>query len=166
MAEEIKAHLEMEMEANLRDGMTPKEARRQAHLAFGGLERFKEQSREARGGRFIDDLLVNVKLSIRKLRRRPTFTAVVVLTLALGIGATTAIFSIVDGVLLKPLPYEVPERLVLIWDSFDWVGIPKASVTGPQVSDLREKPPSSTAWLRSRGRGRSSPDPAGLLASR
>jgi len=139
MDEEMAIHLDMEIEANLREGMTPEEARRRALISFGGIERFREQSREARGGRLVETMLGDLRLSIRKLRRRPLFTTVVVLTLALGIGATTAIFSVVNGVLLRPLPYPSSDRLVLIWDRLDWVGIPKASVTGPQVADLREQ---------------------------
>lgn len=139
MDEEMRLHIQYETEENLRKGMAPREARRRALVAFGGVERFKERARDARGGRYLEDLFGNLRVAARRLRRRSAFTLVVVLTLGLSLGATTAIYSVVDGVLLEPLPYQAPERLVLIWDRLDWVGIPRASLTGPQVADLREQ---------------------------
>lgn len=115
MDEELRFHLEMETEKNLRKGMNPREARRQALLAFGGVERFKEQTREERGGRPMDDLAHDTRYALRQFRKNPGFAAVALLTLALGIGATTTIFSVVDGVLLSPLSYHHPEELVRVW---------------------------------------------------
>ena len=99
-------------EENLRRGMAPEEARRQAVLLFGGVEGHKEASRDLRPGRALDDLARDFRYGARALRKQPGFTAAAVLTLALGIGATTAIFSVVHGVLLKPLPFHEPEALI------------------------------------------------------
>lgn len=115
MDQELRFHLEMEMEKNLRKGMNPAEARRQAILAFGGVDRFKERSREERGVKPMEDLAHDTRYAFRQLRKNPGFAGVAILTLALGIGATTTIFSVVDGVLLTPLPYHHPEELVRVW---------------------------------------------------
>jgi putative ABC transport system permease protein len=87
----------------------------------------------------IASLLKDVGYGVRMLRRSPGFSLIAVLTLAIGIGANTAIFSVVNGVLLRPLPYHAPDQLVYIWDRFEWVGIPRASVSAPQVDDLRRQ---------------------------
>lgn len=114
MAEELRFHIDMETEKNLQLGMTRTEARRQALITFGGLERIKERTRDARGLRWFDDLVTDARLAVRTLGRNRAFAATTVLTLTFGIGANTAIFSVVQGVLVRPLPYPDADRIVRV----------------------------------------------------
>ncbi len=113
--EEIESHLQLHMDDNLRAGMSPGEARRQALLKFGGVESSKESCRDRAGLPFLETLFHDVRFAFRALHKNPGFTAVAVLTLALGIGASTAVFSLVNAVLLKPLPYPHSERIAFPW---------------------------------------------------
>lgn len=110
--EELLFHLEQQTRANLAAGMVPKEARRQAVVAFGGVERAREECREQRPGYFMEALLQDIHYAIRGFRRSPIFTITIVVMLMLGIGATTAVFSVVDRILFRPLPYAHADRLV------------------------------------------------------
>ena len=113
MDEEMRIHLEMEAEELVRTrGLSPREARRQAMLAFGGLERFREEARDARGVRVLEDLHADLRYAASMCSKHPGFAAAAMFTLALGIGATTAVSSVVYGVLLKPLAFHEPDRLV------------------------------------------------------
>jgi putative ABC transport system permease protein len=112
--EEVRFHLDQQIEANLRAGMTHEEACRQASIAFGGVERTREQCREERPGYWFEVFAQDVRYAFRGFRRTPTFSLAVILTLMLGIGSTTAVFSVVDRILFRSLPYGDSSRLVSV----------------------------------------------------
>ncbi|MFZ0979908.1 MAG: ABC transporter permease [Candidatus Acidiferrales bacterium] len=125
LAAELESHLQLHIEENLRAGMTPEEARRQALIKLGGVEQTKESYRDRRGLPWLESLLQDIRFGIRMLRKNPGFTAVAVLTLALGIGVNVAIFSVIDATLLDPIPLPQPDRIASVfvtWPSFAHAG--------------------------------------------
>lgn len=115
--EEMRFHIDQQTEKNRRAGMSPDEARRQALRRFGGVDRIKERTRDEIRPALIEDAVRDVRHGVRVLRRAPGFAAAALVTLALGIGATSAIFSVVRTVLLDPLPYREPDRIIAIWET-------------------------------------------------
>ena len=114
MEAELASHVELAAEENMRQGMTEAEARRRALVQFGGVRQARERQREARGLPWLDVLMQDVRYTFRTLRRDRSFTVVAVLILALGIGANIAVFSVVNTILLRPLPFPDSQRLVRI----------------------------------------------------
>jgi putative ABC transport system permease protein len=137
LSQEVHSHLEMMIEENIRSGMSAKDAHRAARIELGGVEQVKEQVREERIGNWLHSVISDCRYGLRQLRKNPGATAVMVLTLALGIGATTAIFSVVYGVLLRPLPYPDPNRIMAIFEVTS-EGRP-SRVADPNFDDFRDQ---------------------------
>jgi predicted permease len=119
LEKELRFHIEQHAADLIAQGHDPEEARRQARLALGGPEQVKEMCRDARGTRWVEDLWHDLRYALRTLAKNPGFTAVALLTLTLGIGVTTVMFTVINGVLLKPLPYMQPEKLVAVHSQTD-----------------------------------------------
>ena len=115
--DEVQAHLELAEQDGLARGLSPEEARLEARRAFGGIPQMKEVHRDDRSARWIEHVVGDIRYGIVSLRRDPVFTLVAISVLALGIGANTAMFSLVDGVLFRPLPFPDPERIVRVWET-------------------------------------------------
>ncbi len=135
--EELQGHIDLRTERNIAEGMTPEQARGAALKQFGWTESIKEISRERRGVSWIEHFFQDVRFGSRMLRKNWGFTLVAVLTLALGIGANTAIFSVINTVLLRPLPYPHPDRLVTLWESGTERGMDQRLVSGPNYLDWK-----------------------------
>ena len=133
---ELRAHLEMLTEENIRRGMSPAEARHAARREFGGVEQAKELYREQHSIQLIDSLLQDLRFALRGLRNRPGFALVAILTLALGIGSTTAVFSVVDRILFRSLPYPHDDRLVSFGDKAPFEA--NEFVLGPDYVDWKK----------------------------
>lgn len=133
-AEELQSHLDHLIDDHIRRGLPPAEARRQAHLELGGLDQARALARDARGFRPMEALAVDARLALRQLRKTPAFTLAAVLTLTLGVGANTAIFSVVDAVMLRPLPYTDPDRVIVLWEETS------ESLSGPGAAGAPVEP--------------------------
>ena len=136
---ELDFHIAMESDHRARAGVPARDARRSALRDFGEVTRVKEEVRDTRGMTFWDALVQDVKFGVRTLRRSPAYTLAAVLILALGIGANTAMFSVVDGVLLKPLPFRDGHELVLVQQSSPQTNRPAVGVSIPELYDYRQR---------------------------
>ena len=136
LQEEIAEHLAFQTDENLRRGMSPAEARRQAVLKLGAAAAIREDHHAEHSLPFIENLLFDLKYAVRMLLRSPGFAFIAIATMALGVGATTAIYSVIDATLLHPLPYPNPSELVRIQDDLPGVGAQDVSVSIPEWKDL------------------------------
>lgn len=137
--DEIRLHIELETEKNVRAGMTPADARRAAMRAFGGIEVTREAHRDGRGSRWIEDFAADARVGRRTLIRNPTIAITAIVTLALAIGANTAIFSAIDAVILRPLPFAAPSRLVELWEENPDRGWNKAQIAPSNFFDWNDQ---------------------------
>jgi len=137
--EEVRACLEITVERLVRSGLPPGKARRMALVEFEGVEQVKERVREVRMGALVEQLFQDARHAVRVLARERSFTAIAVLTLALGIAVNTAVFSVLEAVLLQPLPYDHAERLTLIWSTFEKTGASRAPGAGPEFKELQRQ---------------------------
>ncbi len=135
---ELRDHLEHLTELNIAKGVAPAEARRQAILLLGGMESTKDQCRDARRGRLLESLAQDVRYGVRAMVKNPGFAAAAVVTLALGIGANTAIFSLVYGVLLRPLPYAQGSQLVVLHQNASKAHVLDFPFSVKEIADYRE----------------------------
>jgi putative ABC transport system permease protein len=139
LSDEIRFHFEQEVEKGIKSGLPHEEAERQARLAFGGIDEAKEECREARGVASIETVLQDLRYALRQLRRNPGFTAFAIITLALGTGANTAIFTVFNAVLLQPLPYKNPQRLVRLEVTEPGSASPSPVASGPEFKDWQKQ---------------------------
>jgi predicted permease len=135
---ELRYHLDQLTEENISSGMPPEEARRAAQRMIGGTARYKEECRDMRRVGFVEDLVQDLRCTIRSLAKSPGFTGVVVATLALGIGANTAIFTIVHGVLLRPLDYAKPDQLMYLTAEAPAIGSTRSALSAPEYIEFRQ----------------------------
>jgi putative ABC transport system permease protein len=137
--EELRSHVEMRAADNIAAGMSPAEARYDAQRRFGNTTLAKEEAREMDIVRWVETAGQNLRYATRMLRRSPGFTAVAILTLALGIGANVATFTVVHAVLLSPLPFPQPEQLVRVYDDLRGSNSSDVGMSVPELWDLRDK---------------------------
>jgi predicted permease len=137
LQDEIAEHLAFQTEENMRAGMSPAEARRQAALKLGAAQAIREGHHAEQSIPFIENLLFDLKYAVRMLRRSPGFSFIAIATMALGVGATTAIYSVIDATLLHPLPYPNPSQLVLIQANLPGVGAHDIGLSIPELRDLQ-----------------------------
>src|SRR6185503_5323293 len=134
---EVRFHLEKEIEQNVARGMNAEEARLTALRSFGGVDQVKEESRDVRGVRVVEEFVQDMRYSLRVLLRKPGFTITVIITLALGIGANTAIFSVVNAVLLRELPFKNDDEVLWLWSTR--TDHDKDPFTVPDYTDYRDQ---------------------------
>jgi predicted permease len=144
--EEIRYHIQLDIAKNIQAGMTPAEARRQAMLRFGNIENTKEEVRDESGVRWIEDLLSDASFALRSLRKTPVFAAAALISLGVGIGANTAIFSVVNGVLLQPLPYPNANRLYSAAVAYPDFSAPLSEADFRLISEMEENSASLAAY--------------------
>ena len=137
--DELRFHVDLETDLLVRQGTSRDEARTSALRKFGGMERVKEECRDSRGLGWLDGIARSVRYALRTLRHQPAFTIITIVVLGLGIGANTAMFSVIHGVLLKPLPYVEGDRLVLIQQAAPLVGQDSVGVSIPELYDYRRQ---------------------------
>jgi putative ABC transport system permease protein len=137
--EELRSFFDMLVDRYLGRGMTREAALRQARLEFEGVEQVRQKVREGFVGFNLRNLLQDVRYACRALRKSPSFAAVAVITLALGIGVNTAVFSVLYAVLLRPLPFDRPDQLVLLWSNFQKTAAYKAPTSGPILGELEHR---------------------------
>jgi predicted permease len=135
--DEVRSHFELLVEANVANGMRESAARRAARLHVGTMDGVKEAVRDARRGAWVGQVWQDVRYGCRMLARSPGFTLIAVMTLALGIGANTVTFSVVDAVLIRALPYDDPDRVVVLWEDAGWGGFPKNTPAPGNFNDWR-----------------------------
>ena len=144
---ELRFHVDMETQKYIAEGVPPDEARSRAMRNFGPMGKHKEDARDARGVRWMEELAADLRYGVRTLRRNPAFAVIAILTLGLGIGANTAIFSVINGVLLKPLPYEHADRLVLVLQSAPRANQRNVGISIKELYDYRQQLASFTGLV-------------------
>ena len=135
-AEELESHLQMHIDDNIRAGMSPQEARRVAVMKFGGLDQAKEAYRDRSTIPFLESIVQDLRFTLRQLRKNPAFTVTATAMVAVGVGASVAIFAFVDAALIKPLPYQNPSRLVFVTETTP--EIPRAALSYPDYLDWKK----------------------------
>ena len=139
LEEEVSSYLQMLVDEKVQAGASPAEARRAALLEMEGVTQVKEKVRDVRSAALLHSLAQDVRYGARLMMKRPAFTLFALLTLAIGIGINTAIFSVVNAVLLEPLPYSDSSRLVIVWSQFKSAGLLRAPASGPALAELRSR---------------------------
>src|SRR5438132_5904066 len=137
LEEELRMHLELAADEQRRRGRSPEDAARAARLEFGGVAQAMEEVRDQRGLPWLENLARDIRYGMRSLAQSRAFTVVAVLTLALGIGANTAIFSLINAVLLRPLPFKDPGRLVMVWEDATFAGFPRNTPAAANYADIK-----------------------------
>jgi predicted permease len=136
---DVDGYLGMLIEEKIGGGLNATEAHRQAMLEMGGVTQVKELTRDARAGSLLVSFLQDLRYALRLLRKKRSFTIFAVLSLCVGIGVNTAIFSVLHAVLLEPLPYEAPQQLAIVWSVFPGEGLSRSPASGPELDELRKR---------------------------